>query len=244
MSVPELPDELLLAIFKHFDPLVLANYCVPELVDITHVCHRWREIAVGTPELWSNIYIFHLTNKNLPLEVILRRSQHLPLKCQIYANIEVQPRKLLMRASERIETLKIKAPKCVLTRLIHLPIGPLPLLRVLEIIEKEDRTGLTDSEETLDSEQFLELFAASELTELNLDGRSFTNIEPVLQPSLTRLTLCNRYFTVDYILKALTQMPLLRFFYLSGDLPSSRSDSLRHYPQICIGSSKAPGRRE
>ncbi|KIN96040.1 hypothetical protein M404DRAFT_164228, partial [Pisolithus tinctorius Marx 270] len=52
--VSRLPNEMLLAIFEE------AVSSPPEKemwvpIDISHVCHRWREVAISSPRLWRHI---------------------------------------------------------------------------------------------------------------------------------------------------------------------------------------------
>ncbi|KAI6155827.1 hypothetical protein BKA82DRAFT_4083195 [Pisolithus tinctorius] len=54
--VSRLPNEMLLAIFEE------AVSSPPEKemwvpIDISHVCHRWREVAISSPRLWRHIWV-------------------------------------------------------------------------------------------------------------------------------------------------------------------------------------------
>ncbi|KAG6907065.1 hypothetical protein DXG01_010711 [Tephrocybe rancida] len=51
-SVRLLPPEILATIFKH---ATRRSFGSP--VPLSHVCSVWRETAIGTPELWTDIYI-------------------------------------------------------------------------------------------------------------------------------------------------------------------------------------------
>ncbi|KAJ7641254.1 hypothetical protein FB45DRAFT_785265, partial [Roridomyces roridus] len=53
-----LPNELISEIFCHFIPEY--PLCPPHMglsspTVLTHICRRWRQIALGTPELWRAI---------------------------------------------------------------------------------------------------------------------------------------------------------------------------------------------
>lgn len=101
--VMRLPNELLAEIFilctglnwNPESPFVLElqavdDSCSPRYkwLRLTHVCHRWREVALNIPALWTEIDVtnpelvasFVARSRNLPLEISLcqLRRQHLP----------------------------------------------------------------------------------------------------------------------------------------------------------------------
>ncbi|ETW77386.1 hypothetical protein HETIRDRAFT_388921 [Heterobasidion irregulare TC 32-1] len=96
-STLRLPTEIIAKIFVH---------CLPRLFDatdelasfklrnaptlLTTVCKRWRDIALDTPQLWSNIYIgtpqeAFTSSAKQTLGSWLARSAHFPLTITIYA---------------------------------------------------------------------------------------------------------------------------------------------------------------
>ncbi|TFK50703.1 hypothetical protein OE88DRAFT_1645685 [Heliocybe sulcata] len=88
-----LPDEVLVEIFAFYagvnveHDLSSFRFGRPELPNpylllqytVARVCSRWREVALGTPHLWTDI---HLSNDAQPNEIAqsLRRSGSLPLR--------------------------------------------------------------------------------------------------------------------------------------------------------------------
>ncbi|KAI5990257.1 hypothetical protein EDD15DRAFT_2130911, partial [Pisolithus albus] len=55
VPVSRLPNEMLLAIFEEAvsSPPSDKEMWIP--IDISHVCRRWREVAVSSARLWRNI---------------------------------------------------------------------------------------------------------------------------------------------------------------------------------------------
>jgi F-box-like len=53
-----LPTELTMQIFRECGSDIRLR------VTLTHVCHRWRQIAVNDASLWTNIYIFDIGGKS------------------------------------------------------------------------------------------------------------------------------------------------------------------------------------
>ncbi|KAL1940237.1 hypothetical protein VTO73DRAFT_9189 [Trametes versicolor] len=86
-SPNSLPPELLQLIFED---IVYAADTVPKangrLIDITHVCRYWRDVALHTPTLWTHIALTHSD----AVKAFLKRSQELPL----YSSVEATPEAL------------------------------------------------------------------------------------------------------------------------------------------------------
>ncbi|KAJ7871596.1 hypothetical protein B0H13DRAFT_1634204 [Mycena leptocephala] len=82
-----LPNEIVSEIFIHFLPTYplfppLTGLLSPTL--LTRICRRWREIALGTPALWSAIRASYydgipLKQKAHIFDIWLRRSRFCPL---------------------------------------------------------------------------------------------------------------------------------------------------------------------
>ncbi|RDB25433.1 hypothetical protein Hypma_007604 [Hypsizygus marmoreus] len=58
--IDSLPPEILLAIFELIKPRRRSRYTVPFEVIISHVCARWRAVALDTPLLWTDIDIYSI----------------------------------------------------------------------------------------------------------------------------------------------------------------------------------------
>jgi len=91
--VSRLPPELVLHIFSYVKAAVTLEskhvYRINEVnrrkwIMLTHIFHLWRDIALCTPSLWSNIHISEFDYKWA--NTMLQRSQHVPLN--VHVNFE------------------------------------------------------------------------------------------------------------------------------------------------------------
>ncbi|CAL1716182.1 unnamed protein product [Somion occarium] len=136
LPVAKLLPEILAAIFMYFasDPL---SYGLPgstgpySWIAITHVSHRWREVALGTPKLWSFI---HLGTRDRVEEFLARSSQALlhirPWDVRraddiriwgenarrILPSVSVASLRLVLAQSSRIQTLSLALSNNVIER--------------------------------------------------------------------------------------------------------------------------------
>ncbi|KAJ7866321.1 hypothetical protein B0H13DRAFT_2281454 [Mycena leptocephala] len=138
-----LPNEIVSDIFMHFLPTwpyshfpPLTGLFSPTL--LTHICRRWREIALGTPALWTAI---GSSRDGVPSEIKahifdlwLKRSRLSPLSVQIVDRdhrmdvAEILAAVVPHRA--RWEHLELYLPPSHLPNIIN---GPMPLLRHLDL---------------------------------------------------------------------------------------------------------------
>jgi len=88
--VSRLPPELVLHIFSYVKAVVTLEskhvYRINEVnrrkwIMLTHIFHLWRDIALCTPSLWSNIHISEFDYKWA--NTMLQRSQHVPLNVHV-----------------------------------------------------------------------------------------------------------------------------------------------------------------
>lgn len=90
MSVYDMPTEMLVGIFEHGGLISLHEGGLPFVVKASHVSSQWRNVALGTPSVWSAIPVHPLrpalTNHylkrsaNLPLDVYLHFKKQLNAK--------------------------------------------------------------------------------------------------------------------------------------------------------------------
>jgi len=87
--ISALPAEILLAIFQHCQQTGVGETLTPTwsrvvqpVIDLTHVCRRWRQIALDHPSLWTTICAKD-HNELWALPEILRRSGDLPLDVSV-----------------------------------------------------------------------------------------------------------------------------------------------------------------
>ena len=77
--ISRLPPETLLEIFSLLRFSVDDDECIPYLdwIYVTHVCHRWHEVALHSPHLWDHINFTNLTLAGVT--ETLARAKMLPL---------------------------------------------------------------------------------------------------------------------------------------------------------------------
>ncbi|KAJ6468684.1 hypothetical protein C8R47DRAFT_1151337 [Mycena vitilis] len=134
-----LPNELVCEIFMR----VLPPYPdFPQLIGrfsptpLTQICRRWRDIALGTAELWSALSSFDDTQEDWELHIFelwLKRSRHCPLSIRLgssdtWASDELVGAIVPHRARWDYLKLDLDDDK---HRIFD---GPMPLLRRLELL--------------------------------------------------------------------------------------------------------------
>jgi hypothetical protein len=88
--VYSIPNEILSAIFKAACfPRSLWPLDIFE-IKFSHVTHHWRDVAVNTPHLWTEIKVFRMKNSLDMVEAYLTRSKWLPLDMKVYLTIRSQ----------------------------------------------------------------------------------------------------------------------------------------------------------
>ena len=101
-QINQLPHEILSIIFKYsfeqkercynHETLFLVSEILAFELQISHVCRLWRNIALDTPSLWTNISV--ITTESLPYERVvahLERSKSLPLDIYIAGGVTQLP---------------------------------------------------------------------------------------------------------------------------------------------------------
>ncbi|KAJ6456454.1 hypothetical protein C8R45DRAFT_578682 [Mycena sanguinolenta] len=137
-----LPNEIISEIFTYFIPVYPA---LPPLTGLrspttlTHICHRWREVAVATPALWRAIRLdyWSLQPVNKQLHCIADAWVERSRTCRLSIDIKVYKHDLLpvvftepmAAAATRWEHLSLW-----LDSRSHPEIGLLPLLRSLNLV--------------------------------------------------------------------------------------------------------------
>lgn len=123
--VNKLPEELLLKVFRYYidvwaravDTLPLAyldpNVKVPGYhgwLQITHVCRRWRDVALRHSNLWAEIKLCRLET----VEAFLERSGKVPLSIYVpsyrdHAQLAETMRARVLKESHRIEDFHVES---------------------------------------------------------------------------------------------------------------------------------------
>ncbi len=97
--ISKLPDEVLLEIFM----VMMALFSFEAWHEVAHVCHRWRNVAVGAPMLWINPPMGHHHLTTLMLE----RSKEANLTIYLDANTSTQTAQAVFNCIRRIESLEL-----------------------------------------------------------------------------------------------------------------------------------------
>jgi hypothetical protein len=87
VPISRLPPETLAEIFSFLSPPACDDeaYGYQSWLYVTHVCHRWREIAIHCPHLWSHINAYQLSPAGLT--EILTRTKMAPLHLEMVGDI-------------------------------------------------------------------------------------------------------------------------------------------------------------
>ncbi|KAJ3550783.1 hypothetical protein NMY22_g219 [Coprinellus aureogranulatus] len=84
--ISRLPPEIFCKIFVSSTPEIyyggLDGRMRPQAMDISHVCHSWRVIAIACPELWGNLHINLATNAEV-LTLALERAGRAPVSINV-----------------------------------------------------------------------------------------------------------------------------------------------------------------
>lgn len=137
-SIHTLPVEILSEIF-----ILISEAEDLGSVTITEVCHRWREVIISTPSVWSFIYIDDLDEESRVdqyLSTFLERSRYcmLHLYISVYIGLEDNERlycvlSLLNPSSHRIQCLSIAS-----WQIDYFRVTPLPGLVRLNLLNPQE----------------------------------------------------------------------------------------------------------
>ncbi|KAF9261248.1 hypothetical protein L218DRAFT_1001935 [Marasmius fiardii PR-910] len=178
-----LPTEILIEIFTYCTKAGRVDsdvHAKPKWLSFTHVCQRWRAVALHAPTLWTSPHFYH---KELALEMI-ERAKDLPL--EIEAHISRTTTRDVRRAVvqvvrelPRITKLQLQVPSStVMERILANCTQPAPMLTSLELhISSAPRTR--DNQFTLPDGFLGE--TAPNLTHLSLKGCRLRPDCPLLQ---------------------------------------------------------------
>lgn len=178
-----LPNELLSLIFLELRD-ALCNVHHPgsrdaEWTGVTHVCHRWREVALGTPALWADVPGW------LPLwaEAAIIRSEPLALTLRLAKTEQTKtdPKQLSVIAAAANRLHSLYSERFTIMELTDLFTVSHPALERLEVDCKW--TKVEDS--TLTAAHFCGQFPA--LRRLRLNGCYFSDTASPALSSLTHL---------------------------------------------------------
>ncbi|KAJ6561932.1 hypothetical protein B0H19DRAFT_1375213 [Mycena capillaripes] len=131
-EIHRLPTEIISEIFVHCS--TKHDGCKPRLV--ATVCTRWREVALATSKLWSNIHVHQEEIKSESLLSLLalqlQRSGQVPLSVVFYDR-RLSVLELLLTASHRWESLDLDILNPTLRECLRASPNPFPILKKLRI---------------------------------------------------------------------------------------------------------------
>ncbi|TCD60496.1 hypothetical protein EIP91_009959 [Steccherinum ochraceum] len=195
---------------------------------VTHICSHWREIALGTPELWTTIRL-GLVRPEV-IEVFLSRSKHALLRVDGKEHIPtrtISAFKPFLHAIARAESLSLQMSAEVYDTLASEIPSSAPHLRTLEV------TGTTPETAT---RSLLERLSAPSLIRLSLSHCTPSLLESSFPASLKHLSLIfpmGHEVSVDdaiFALKDLSALEELVLFGLDHQRRTSNSRGARKQP--------------
>lgn len=106
--VSSIPPELLSTIFVHHaqQTQLLHNPDNPDILSwiiVGHICHHWREVALGTPELWATPFL----NSSQATDKMLTRSKMAPLILRIGLRYRMDSIQKALMHIERLQVVSL-----------------------------------------------------------------------------------------------------------------------------------------
>ncbi|KAI0076204.1 hypothetical protein K474DRAFT_1291804 [Panus rudis PR-1116 ss-1] len=216
LPVVQLLPEILLHIFKY---CVYAFEKSPSrpygwVRPVTHVCHRWRKLALDSPSLWTHIVVTRPSWGR----ILVERSQQAYLIVLANQNVPVDGflGELITKDIHRIQSLQL-----TLDRSQWLALGAkLPTCQPAKALQRVRLTNIGTQRQNQPLELPLFIAERPEIQSLKVSGPwvlSWNN--PPFSPNLHELsiTLPNRgnQFTIDSVLTVLEGLSQLRVLHLA-----------------------------
>ena len=198
-----------------------------EVVPLTHVCRRWRNIALRTQELWTFLRDRDLTDM---LPVFVERSQRAPLDVSVSINSDDTHRLRLLTdlqaASSRLRSFEVTIAgsftDAVEAAFAHFH-KPAPLLTTLSIRFDPD-TKVPASESPDAGDVFSRLFGREHPMLSSLSLKSLRPWTSPLSDTLTSLTLASLFLSANDLYPCFKAVPNLRFLALLNIMSTLSDD--------------------
>ena len=198
-----------------------------EVVPLTHVCRRWRNIALRTQELWTFLRDRDLTDM---LPVFIERSQRAPLDVSVSINSDDTHRLRLLTdlqaASSHLRSFEVSIAgsftDAVEAAFAHFH-KPAPLLTTLSIRFDPD-TKVPASESPDAGYAFSRLFGREHPILSSLSLKSLRLWTAPLSDTLTSLTLASLFLSANDLYPCLKAVPNLRFLALLNIMSTLSDD--------------------
>ncbi|TCD68934.1 hypothetical protein EIP91_009324 [Steccherinum ochraceum] len=231
VAVARLPAEVLALIFVHYAAMSQDYLRLPRryertefyqnILSLTRVCHRWREVMLNTSSLWACIPISGKTEKEVLLQEFARRSRRAPL--ELYATVSSERGAAAFRSFfhefHRLDILRLEVDPDELHTLKDCFPCSAPRLRSLHCYM--DLYHRPQAAHTIPF--FFSSCTVSMLEELEIGGFHFDWKRMVLPPNLVHLVVTGPKFTCSWtfaeIANALAHLRVLRYLDLDGVSP-------------------------
>lgn len=226
-----LPEELLIEVFKWHRALWERECDVQRgrnaygWITVTHVCHRWRDVALHAPSLWTRIRAMH----SECVQAFLERSRTMPISveghmqvagCEWLEGLEVWAH--VFKHTDRLQALRCEytsEEEFDVLRGIAFAFNrrPLPALKMLALVGRGNTSNLPLALEPLESHSVLE--------DLDISCYSFPVVRKLMSSSLKELAISFCDYPGDAIgswrelLDALRQLPQLEDLTVIEALP-------------------------
>ena len=220
VPVSRLPPETLATIFALLSHSVYdEKRSYMKWLHITHVCHYWREIALGCSHLWSYINLNKLNPASIP--EIVARAKMSPLHLEANTTYRNKER---FGALERLLEAHISHTRqlTISGELRNLPerlVSPAPALEHLSLSSFDYAPSAPVITDTF-------FAAAPNLTNLELDGYGISWKIPLKGLRTLKMKKASKEFTLNDWLDALNEMPQLETLVLHNAGPEVSHDSL------------------
>ncbi|KAF8635057.1 hypothetical protein AX17_004037 [Amanita inopinata Kibby_2008] len=185
------------------------NRCTPTQLFLSHVCSKWRQTALGTSELWSDIYIDEAPLKQIPshvCQVWLERAANslLAIKVDVFDHLlDLTAFQKLLSRPARIAYLDLMIYDIEIDELSALPENLLPDVREVRLSMEIDGDAPIPSQ--LPSfyissfKMILPSISAPQLTKLSLTRKGQEKLDRELEE--LELFKLDGSFSLDTILK-------------------------------------------
>lgn len=217
--ISRLPNEIIMVIIFHLANDCHGDYNPCSWIVATHVCRRWRDLALSHSRLWASK--IPLSNNIDCLKEFLRRSGTAPLTvrprkeyCDWREDIDGEQDPLVYRRLEleayRIRDLSLDISDRLVRRLVRTPAIEAPLLRKLRVVYLED-----PNPDTRPILWFLTKAVLPELKTVELRCLPMSLCLALVRPTLTRLYIATiPSAPVSDWVKLLAQTPSLEILVI------------------------------
>jgi hypothetical protein len=232
-GINTLPPELLARIFclaqtEGVDYLYWNRPSILRYYFFTHVCSHWRQIAVSTPSLWSNITFIH---KHWTYEM-LARAKAVPLSISVGIVHQKELIKAILACMGRIRDLRLSVQSWKSDSCFDSFFLSAPLLQTLDIASMDSSEPIIFSELIFNQHapQLTSVKLKNCLFQWSSMAATFVNVEQLEILNVKAAHIAPQ--AMGEVFSALCAMPRLRLLSLAHALPSSVDPSIICQPVL------------